>query len=462
MAQTIKLRRSASQGALPTTSQLELGEVAINTYDGKLYIKKNDGTESIVQVNPLSTSDLPEGSNLYFTEARARSAISTEGYLTGNQTITLSGDITGSGTTGIATTIADNTVGADELKVTGNGTTSQFLRSDGDGTFTWATPADTNTTYTAGTGLTLVGTEFRNTAPDQTVSLTGSGATSVSGTYPNFTISSTDTNTQLSDEQVEDIVGAMVDGSTQTNITVTYDDASGKLNFVAINNDTTYTAGTGLTLVGTEFRNTAPDQTVTLAGTGATSVSGTYPNFTINSTDTNTTYSAGALLDLSGTTFNVDLSELSTSSTNGDGDYFVVVDTANTQRKLTKSNINISGFNNDPGYITGNQTITLTGDVSGSGTTSIAVTVADDSHNHVIANVDGLQTALNAKADVSGETFTGTVTAPTVGVSGATSPWTMTTDGDDLVIQYNGVDVFKLSTTGDIIAKGNVTAYGTP
>ena len=45
----------------------------------------------------------------------------------------------------------------------------------------------------------------------------------------------------------------------------------------------------------------------------------------------------------------------------------------------------------------GNQTITLSGDVSGSGTTSISVTVADDSHNHVISNVDGLQAALDAK-----------------------------------------------------------------
>ena len=52
---------------------------------------------------------------------------------------------------------------------------------------------------------------------------------------------------------------------------------------------------------------------------------------------------------------------------------------------------------NGKGYITGNQTITLSGDVSGSGTTSIAVTIADDSHNHVISNVDGLQAALDAK-----------------------------------------------------------------
>ena len=49
---------------------------------------------------------------------------------------------------------------------------------------------DTNTEYTAGSGITLTGTVFSNSAPDQTVSLTGSGGTTVSGTYPNFTISS--------------------------------------------------------------------------------------------------------------------------------------------------------------------------------------------------------------------------------------------------------------------------------
>lgn len=43
-------------------------------------------------------------------------------------------------------------------------------------------------------------------------------------------------------------------------------------------------------------------------------------------------------------------------------------------------------------YLTGNQTVTLSGDVSGSGTTSILVTVADDSHSHsssTITSIDG-------------------------------------------------------------------------
>ena len=77
-----------------------------------------------------------------------------------------------------------------------DGTANQVMKTDGSGDLVWAN--DNDTTYTAGTGLTLVGTEFSNTAPDQTVSLTGTGATTVTGTYPNFTISSTDTNTTTS------------------------------------------------------------------------------------------------------------------------------------------------------------------------------------------------------------------------------------------------------------------------
>ena len=53
-----------------------------------------------------------------------------------------------------------------------------------------------------GTGITtsLSGNTLnvQNDAPDQTVSISGSGATSVSGSYPNFTISSTDNNTTYS------------------------------------------------------------------------------------------------------------------------------------------------------------------------------------------------------------------------------------------------------------------------
>ncbi len=48
---------------------------------------------------------------------------------------------------------------------------------------------------------------------------------------------------------------------------------------------TTYTSGNGISITGNVIENTAPDQTVTISGTGATTVSGTYPNFTVSSTD---------------------------------------------------------------------------------------------------------------------------------------------------------------------------------
>lgn len=62
MANVIKLRRSAVQGNTPTTAQLALGEIAINTYDGKLFLKKDDGAESIVEVGNVATGDTPPGS----------------------------------------------------------------------------------------------------------------------------------------------------------------------------------------------------------------------------------------------------------------------------------------------------------------------------------------------------------------------------------------------------------------
>jgi hypothetical protein len=79
----------------------------------------------------------------------------------------------------------------------------------------------------------------------------------------------TDTNTQLSNEQVQDIVGAMFSGNTETNITATYQDADGTIDLVATN--TTYSAGDGLSLSGTTFTNAF--ETYVGSVTGATSIS---------------------------------------------------------------------------------------------------------------------------------------------------------------------------------------------
>jgi hypothetical protein len=54
MANVVKLKRSAVAGKNPTTSDLEFGELAINTYDGNLFFKKNaGGTDELVTVASL-------------------------------------------------------------------------------------------------------------------------------------------------------------------------------------------------------------------------------------------------------------------------------------------------------------------------------------------------------------------------------------------------------------------------
>ena len=44
---TIKLKRSNVQANVPALGDLTLGELAVNTFDGKLFLKKNDGSDSI-------------------------------------------------------------------------------------------------------------------------------------------------------------------------------------------------------------------------------------------------------------------------------------------------------------------------------------------------------------------------------------------------------------------------------
>jgi len=53
MANTIKIKRSAVEGKVPTTGDLNLGELALNTFDGKLYTKKDNGTASIVDLGGI-------------------------------------------------------------------------------------------------------------------------------------------------------------------------------------------------------------------------------------------------------------------------------------------------------------------------------------------------------------------------------------------------------------------------
>ena len=138
--------------------------------------------------------------------------------------------------------------------------------------------------------------------------------------------------------------------------------------------------------------------------------------------------------------------------------------------------------------VTGSFTIDGSGDVS-----NVVLTVEDDSHNHIIGDIDDLGTTLSAKAALAGAVFTGDVTAQsnlffgrTVGgvdtdgyasinysttrelyiklwdgTSTDTAGMRIDLDGKSLYIN-NGSDakISFSSSSGDIITEGDITAFG--
>ena len=66
--------------------------------------------------------------------------------------------------------------------------------------------------------------EYNNTSGPSVSTLTAGSNVTITNTDGGITIASSDTNTQLSNEQVQDIVGAMFFSNTETGITATYQD----------------------------------------------------------------------------------------------------------------------------------------------------------------------------------------------------------------------------------------------
>jgi microcystin-dependent protein len=53
MPNTIRLKRSATAGKVPLVADLQLGELAVNTNDGRLYLKRDSGTAAVIEVGPV-------------------------------------------------------------------------------------------------------------------------------------------------------------------------------------------------------------------------------------------------------------------------------------------------------------------------------------------------------------------------------------------------------------------------
>jgi len=191
--------------------------------------QKIDQSNLVTSVNgqtgavSLTTTNINEGTNLYYTDTRARASVSAG---TG---------ISYSSATGVITNSAP----------------------------------DQTVSLTAGTGINTSGTypsfTITNSAPDQTVALTGAGTTAVTGTYPNFTITSNDqyVGTVTSVGGTGTVNGISLSGTVTSSGNLTL---GGTLSGVDLTTQVTGTlpianGGTGQTTANTAFNALAPSQT---------------------------------------------------------------------------------------------------------------------------------------------------------------------------------------------------------
>ena len=190
--------------------------------------------ENHTEVSAATTklSGIANGADVTLSEISAGTNISISG----------SGVISSTDTNTEYTTATNNTLGLVKIGYSENGKNYPVELSSGQMyvNVPWDTDTDTNTQNTydvsavsvsGGAQLRLGGSGPTATATDN-VKFASGGATTVTQTDPStITISSTDNNTQLSNEQVQDIVGGML-GGTETGITVTYQDGTGDIDFV--------------------------------------------------------------------------------------------------------------------------------------------------------------------------------------------------------------------------------------
>ena len=228
MANQIILKRSSTPAKVPTTAQLALGEIAINTYDGRIFIKKDDGTPSVVEIGgvtsvngeigsvTLTTDDVSDAgqTNKWFTNALARAAVSagsgisynsSTGVISTAQTLTTTATPTFAGLvltgdvdiTGDIIPSADVTydlgsptkqwkdiyVGPGSLYVNG----SKVLQDD-TGTITFSADLDQNIRIkTTGTGVLQLGSSTTNVNIDGTLQIaSGKNITDSAGVEVNF------------------------------------------------------------------------------------------------------------------------------------------------------------------------------------------------------------------------------------------------------------------------------------
>lgn len=410
--------------------------------EGSLTVGAGSGTTSIINSNTSGSTGVTvtAGTGLSISEA---GNVITLTNASPDQTVS----ITGAGINVVTGTYPNFTVTGtevdgsitNELQTLANSSTSTthtttLSNTGGSTQFVEGTGIGLGTT---GTGLDGVLT-ITNTSPDQTVVLTGAGITSITGSYPSFTITSTEVDGSISNE------GTLGIGSGSGTSSTLLSTTSGA-NAVTINVSTglsiaesTSANGGSITLT-----NSAPDQTVSITGAGISVVTGTYPNFTVTSTEVDGSITNEGLLGVGA----------------GSGTSAVLLTNSSTGVGVTINAAGILAISETASGNGGQITLTAT-EVDGSVSNELQ-TIANSSdatsHTAILSNAGGsvkLVEGANITLTTSGTGLDGIVT---IASTGGSTDLTFTGAGPVYTLNSStGTDVTITQGTGaTIVRSGN-------
>lgn len=189
---------TSAANSLATIQNTEVTSASFNTGDGVLTLTKLGGATVTADLDGRFLTSYTETNDLAsaVTWVNVPNAYITEGSVTQHQA---------------ALTITESQISDLQSYLTSYTETNNLTTA-----VTWANVPDANITessvtqhltaanvtspLTGGTGISIASNgTITNDSPDQTVALTGTGATTVTGTYPNFTIDSTNTTYTIGD-----------------------------------------------------------------------------------------------------------------------------------------------------------------------------------------------------------------------------------------------------------------------
>ena len=222
----------------------------------------------------------------------------------------------------------------------------------------YLTAANVTSPLTGGTGISVASNgTITNDSPDQTVALTGTGATTITGTYPNFTINSVNTTYTVGDgglttNDFTDADHTKLNG-IEANATADQTGAEIKSAYEAVADTNAFTDAEKTKLLGIEASADVTDATnVTSAGAAMLASSPTFtgtitaPNVDISTSGSVITNIATGNLVNQGDTKTINLGT-------GFGQYGTTT-------------VNIGSHESDPIFING--TVTVEGDIAVNGT----------------------------------------------------------------------------------------------